>query len=639
MNSKIRPIKDILWFLALFALMAGIFRMWFGLGATTNMVDGIPWGLWKILNMVAGAALATSGFMIGMLYYVFRIKLFKPLVMPSIVVAFLGYGSSLFSLVFDIGLPWMFWIPFFAWSPHSFLYEVFWCVSLYWAVTAFEFTPSIFERFKGKKIARILHGMGFGAAVLGISLSSLHHSSLGSLFLVTPQRLHTLWYSPTLPLHFIISAMGAGLMFLLLIKILYAHFYDKESVFGSAPKDGSQAIPGKDMPMLRLLAIIAVSILGFYLILKIVDLSLYGKWQDLLVGTWESWLFSFELLLAAVIPVVLVIIPKIRRSPTGLGIASLSAVAGLVINRLDVGIIGYFRDAGVVYFPSLLEWLLCFGIIAATFLVFLLIIENFSIFSESWKDRRDSKGVFKASFDSLSYVWDKALGNSVQRVTLIAAIAIPFGWIMQYPPYHQKVDDKTVVQPAIGVDALRDTLRIDGNREGVFVDFQHTNHQKHLGEELSCKKCHHISMPGDKSTSCYRCHRDMFQETLIFDHKFHEEAVAKSEGFGGFHPENFTCIVCHTSDLAKTAGNSKPCLECHIQDMGLEGVADSSLDISRADSYCSAMHETCIKCHEEEAIARDKENFSDCATCHQSLRQRENLMEAMTTIETSQLTK
>ena len=85
--------------------MAIGFRLWFGLGATTNLSDAVPWGLWKILNMVAGVALSTGGFTVGFLVYVLRLERFRPLVKPAILVAFLGYGSSVFALLLDIGLP------------------------------------------------------------------------------------------------------------------------------------------------------------------------------------------------------------------------------------------------------------------------------------------------------------------------------------------------------------------------------------------------------------------------------------------------------------------------------------------------------------------------------------------------------
>jgi len=276
-NNRTRTIKDLLWIIALAGLVAAIFRLWFGLGATTNLSDAYPWGLWKILNMVGGVALSTSGFTVGFLVYVLRLKRFQPFMKPAILVAFLGYGCSCAALLFDIGLPHRFWHPIFMWNINSFLFEVFWCVMLYFTVTAIELAPVFFERFRAEKIARALHRAAFVVVVIGISLSSLHHSSLGSLFLVSPQRLHPLWYSPWLPLLFIVSAMGAGLMVVVLTRIIWARWHESESIFGL---QSDQQVPlirltnggrtavftrgpeGPEMPRVRALATIASGILG-----------------------------------------------------------------------------------------------------------------------------------------------------------------------------------------------------------------------------------------------------------------------------------------------------------------------------------------------------------------------------------------
>ena len=127
-NNRARIVKDILWIFALSGLIAGIFRLVFGLGPTTNLTDGVPWGLWKVFNMIAGVALSTSGFTIGFLVYVLRLKQFKPFMKPAILIAFLGYGCSVLALLFDIGLPFRFWHPILMWNIDSFLFEVFACV-------------------------------------------------------------------------------------------------------------------------------------------------------------------------------------------------------------------------------------------------------------------------------------------------------------------------------------------------------------------------------------------------------------------------------------------------------------------------------------------------------------------------------
>jgi Ni/Fe-hydrogenase subunit HybB-like protein len=633
MPSRTRIIKDILWFFALVGLVAGVFRMWFGLGATTNMSDAVPWGLWKIFNMVAGVALSTSGFTVGFLVYVLRLKQYKSLMKPAILLAFLGYGCSMLALLFDIGLPHRFWHPILMWNEHSFLFEVFWCVLLYFTVTFIELSPSILERTRLRKFGQSLHHIAFGVVIVGISLSSLHHSSLGSLFLVTPVRLHTLWYTPWLPLLFIISAMGAGMMVLVLVRILYARFYDPEPVFGATSSVGGIAcqIPGlrvrrrwpedagRDMPQLAGLAGIAAGVLAVAFVLKLTDLTLRGAWPALLSGTYESWLFGLEVLGGLALPVILVAVPRVRHSPTGLGIAAFAAAAGLALNRLNVGIFGYFRDAGTVYFPTLTEWMLSIGVIAAAGLVFTFVVENVSVFDRSWTSRLISGHSFSTLFERWSHVWYAALMSGLHRVTLIAVFAIPLAWVMLYPPYHDSTRSSVPIQPAIGTNALRTVLRIDGDRNGVQTIFAHADHQKRLGGDSSCRTCHHMSVPQDRSTPCSRCHQDMLQPTAIFDHSLHESAVANKEKLRGLHPTNQTCNNCHVHGQPRTAANTKTCFECHKSDMWLNGQPDSTADLAYACAFREAMHQTCVPCHEKKRLEVLRPDLAECYTCHQSM--------------------
>ncbi len=644
MSGRTRGIKDVLWALALAGLVAGAFRLWFGLGATTNLTDAVPWGLWKILNMVAGVAISTSGFTVGFLVYVLKMERFKPLMKPAILVAFLGYGCSCLALLFDIGLPHRFWHPFVMWNEHSFLFEVFWCVILYFTVTSIELAPLVFDKLKAEKVSRFLHRIAFGAVIVGISLSSLHHSSLGSLFLVTPQRLHPLWYTPLLPLLFILSAMGAGMMFLVLLKILYARWYDPVSIFGPRDerrrlvlmltgkgKEAEEMGPerGRDLPMVVGLASIATGILGVYLLLQIFNLFYHGAWQALDAASWETWLFAFELFIAAVLPLALVWSPQTRHSPRALGIAAFSASAGLGLNRLDVGIFGYFHDAAQIYFPSLVEWALSAGVVAAAGLAFFFFVENFPVFDDDWFERRRISRMVEASFDSLSRVWRTALRSGLERATLIGVVVVPLAWILMYPSYEEP--NPPEVRPAAGMNVTRTKLRIDGNQAGVQTEFPHEDHKERLGGEESCVTCHHMALPEDETTPCFRCHTHLVDSTMIFDHEEHEAFVAEEEGFGGPHPENHTCVVCHTKGVTKTAETAKPCMDCHREDTDWEQEVeeDPTVDLARAVSYMEAMHDNCMGCHEDEAVKQDRPELRDCSTCHGSLTPRDHPVRAL----------
>lgn len=625
MTRSTRWLKDLLWMLALAGLVGAVLRMTLGLGRTTNLVDAAPWGLWKVLNMVAGVALSTSGFTIGFLAIVLRRERLRPLVKPAILVAFLGYASSCLALLFDIGLPWRFWHPFVMWNPHSFLFEVFWCVILYFTVTTLELAPTALERLGGARTAAVLHKLSFGIVVLGISLSSLHHSSLGSLFLVTPLRLHGLWYTSWLPLLFILSAMGAGLMFLVLIRILHARFYDPVAVWGNAANRSACPLPdaaplvadGRDLPMLRQVAGIGAGVLGVYLVLKLVDLARTGAWDLLLAGTWESWTWGVELILAAVLPVTLIALPRTRRSVFGLGATGASAALGLMMNRLDVGILGYWRDAGTPYVPSWIEWAVSLGVMAAAGLAFMAITENLPIFQGQPPRPRTT---FRASFDSFSHVWNSILASGPQRTGLIALWVLPAAWMLLNPAYAERRDALTRVDaslaPPLALDAGRTRLLLDGDRRGYAVSFPHADHQARLGGDSGCGKCHHVSLPGDRATPCGRCHRDMLDETPLMDHGRHMVAVAARENLGGLVPANRSCGFCHPAGQPKLSATAKDCLQCHRDDMFPDRAVDGTPDLSLATSYQDAMHGVCTICHREKAIETGRTALGECQTCH-----------------------
>jgi Ni/Fe-hydrogenase subunit HybB-like protein len=624
-------LKDLLWALALAGAVAIAFRLLFGLGATTHLTDRVPWGLWKILNMVAGVALSTGGFTVGFLVYVLKLERFRPLVKPAILIALLGYGCSAFALLLDIGLPHRIWHPIVMWNPHSFLFEVGWCVMLYLTVTVLEMSPTVLERIGLRKPAHLLHRVAFWIVTVGIMLSSLHHTSLGSLFLVTPQRLHPLWYTPRLPLLFILSAMGAGLMVVVLAKLLHSHWYDPEAVFGAGPgctASGSangeaSACLGRDFPMVRQLARLAASVLAVYLLVKLGDLWATGAWRELVAGTWESWSYGLALLLGAALPALLMASPAARTSPGVIGAAATSAALGLVWNRLNVGVLGYFRDAGTVYVPTLTEWALSLGVIAAAGIVFLFAAENLPIFDEGWRELQRARQRFSPAFDSFSQVWRMTLASGLNRASLIAVFVVPAAFVLLYPPYQPGKLPPRPVQPPVAADMERRVLRIDADRAGVAVVFPHADHQKRLGGEGSCVHCHHISLPQDHSTPCSRCHRDMERDTDIFDHTAHLAAVAKRDALSGVVPGNQSCSACHAPALARSAATAKACLDCHEKDMSPSRKVEGALTLATAGGYRSAMHETCIACHEREAAKQNRPALRECGNCHESLRRGE----------------
>ncbi len=366
--KRLMILKSVLIVIAIFGLIACIGRFAFGLGAATAVSDQIPWGQWKVLNMVAGAALGTCGFVTALIVVVLRFERFEPLLRPATLIAFLGYGSSCFALLLDIGLPWRIYHPFIFPNIHSFLFEVSVCVTFYFTVTAIEMIPIVTERgilHKFHNLGHKIHHYVVPIVIIGITLSSMHHTSLGALFVPSPERLHPIWYSPWLNWIFIISAMGAGMMTLVWVCLTVAGLYNRKA----------------DLRLLQAAAFISVFFLCFYGAIKAVDLSARHVWPIIFSGQWEGAVFILESLLLVVVPVAVMISPA-RRTSAGLLVASVSAIIGLVMNRLNVGIVGFFRSAGATYFPSIGELFIGLGVMAGAALLFFVIVENYEIYDK-----------------------------------------------------------------------------------------------------------------------------------------------------------------------------------------------------------------------------------------------------------------
>ena len=265
-------------------------RFIFGLGATTNLNDGTPWGIWIGFDVMGGVALAAGGFVMTALFYVMKRDEFHPMVRPAVLTAFLGYIAVAVGLLFDLGLPWHIWHMIIHWQPGSALFEVGWCVMLYLTVLALEFFPVPLEstsRFA--KIRKFLTKYRLILVILGIMLSTLHQSSLGSLFLIMPYRLPEFWYTPFLPVYFFVTAIALGLMMVSLESLVTSYLYHKKPETKLVAKLGG----------------IARWVLGFYLIAKIVELTANGSIGNVFSGTMESNLFVAETLVMVIIPIIL----------------------------------------------------------------------------------------------------------------------------------------------------------------------------------------------------------------------------------------------------------------------------------------------------------------------------------------------
>jgi len=351
-----RTVTIVLGILIILGLATAVVRFDRGLGAVTNLEDGRAWGLWISFDLYCGVALAAGGFVMAGAVYIFGLRKYYPVVRSAILTAFLGYLMVIIALLADLGQPWRIWHIIIYWNPHSPLFEVGWCVLLYTLVLCLEFSPSVFERFHLKTPLRWIRAIQIPLIIAGIVLSTLHQSSLGSVLLMMPEKIHPLWFSPVLPVLFFLSAVTAGVAMTLF-----------EVSFGASAVGHTL-----DLGILRGLGRAMAWLLALYFVVRLGDLAVGGKLGLLFASGPYSWMFLLESGIGVILPLILFSTPAVRRNRKALAWSTLPVLAGLVLHRFNVSLFALAPRPGTFYFPHLLEFVISISIVAAGILGYLI---------------------------------------------------------------------------------------------------------------------------------------------------------------------------------------------------------------------------------------------------------------------------
>lgn len=366
-HSKHTPVEARFWTPGVMVLVAFmltgfpfvIARYLGGLAAVTNLDEAHPWGIWIGIDVATGVALAAGGFTTAALAHIFGRHQYEAVTRPALLTAMLGYTVVALGLAVDVGRTWAMWYPIIYWQPNSVLFEVAMCVVIYLIVLYVEFIPIVVERFKGNlslpgalgslnniidallRIAdRKLGKVMWIFIIAGVVLSCMHQSGLGSLMLIAPTKLHPLWYTPLLPLLFLISALAVGYPMV---------------VFETSIATGSLKLED-EMAVLTPLTRFTIFLLGAYLALKLFDMESRKTYVYLLDGTVQSKAFIVEMLVGVIIPWLMLLNPLVRRSRRALFIACTLIVCGVAVNRVNVFLVGFQPPfAEKAYFPAVGE--------------------------------------------------------------------------------------------------------------------------------------------------------------------------------------------------------------------------------------------------------------------------------------------
>jgi Ni/Fe-hydrogenase subunit HybB-like protein len=344
-----------------------------GLGYVTNLSNSHPWGLWIAIDVASGVALAAGGFTTALLAHILGRHHYEAVTRPALLTAALGYTFVAFGVFLDIGRSWAIWKPVFFWNPNSALFEVAMCVVIYLHVLWIEFIPIIAERF-GDRFAPLrwldagLDKVLWVFIILGVVLSCMHQSSLGTLLLIAPTKLHPLWFTPLQPLFFLLSAFAVGYPMVI---------FETTIATSSLKRD-------PEMSVLTPLSRFTVAILGLYLLLKVGDMMYRGTYVYLLDFSAQSNAFLVEMLLGVILPFGLLLSGRVRRSRRGLFTAACLIIGGVLINRINVFLIGFRPTyADGPYFPAIGEILITAGCVAAIMFLYRLMVTVFPVLGGS----------------------------------------------------------------------------------------------------------------------------------------------------------------------------------------------------------------------------------------------------------------
>jgi Ni/Fe-hydrogenase subunit HybB-like protein len=372
----ITPGVIVLAILAASGLATFAVRLFLGLGPMTNLSDQYPWGIWIGIDVATGVALAAGGFTMAFIAHVMNNEKYHVLVRPALLTAAIGYTFVAVGVVVDLGRYYNIWHVMMPsmWQGNSALFEVGMCVMIYLTVLYIEFLPIVCERFIGRvnlpgvlgKLNGFLDGllrildkalarvMTF-FIIAGVVLSCAHQSSLGTLMAIAPSKLHPLWFTPVLPLLFLLSAFAVGLSMAIFESVLASRSFKRPI----------------EMHVLSPLARMIPLLLVVYFAAKIIDLVNRDALRFMFEANFRAFMFWIEICVGVIIPTFLFLSHRLRRNPVWLFSAAAMVVFGVVLNRVNVFITGYIPPYSQgQYFPAWTEVMLTVGMISLMVLLY-----------------------------------------------------------------------------------------------------------------------------------------------------------------------------------------------------------------------------------------------------------------------------
>jgi Ni/Fe-hydrogenase subunit HybB-like protein len=347
-----------------------VIRFAYGLGSITNLSQDYPWGLWIGFDVVTGVAFAGGAYVLTFMVYILHIEKYHPIIRVTVLNGFLAYVFYAGALLLDLGRPWNVVNPIIgnSFGVSSVLFLVAWHFMLYMIAEFLEFSPAVAEWLGWQRVRKVLAGLTLGAVIFGITLSILHQSGLGALYLMARDKIHPLWYSEFIPLLFLVSSVFAGLSMVIFEGSITHKVFRHRA--GSALRVGHTNIVAG-------LARICATVMFAYLALQLLVFVHQQRGAYLATG-WGAW-YLLELLGFVAVPAVLYAMASHQHHAGLIKVAAVLTLVGIVLNRLNVSVIAFKWYAAVRYVPTWMEVVVTLAVISAELWVFRWVVNRMPV--------------------------------------------------------------------------------------------------------------------------------------------------------------------------------------------------------------------------------------------------------------------
>lgn len=350
-----------------------VIRFTKGLGAITNLSQESPWGIWIGFDVVTGVAFAGGAYIITFMVYILGAKKYYPIVRATVLNGFLAYVFYAGALLLDLGRPWNVVNPIIgnSFGVSSVLFLVAWHFLLYMLAEFIEFSPAVAEWLGWKRVRKVLHGLTLGAVIFGITLSTLHQSGLGALYMMAKSKIHPLWFTELIPALFFVSSTFAGLSMVIFEGSL-SHKVFKHRV-------GARQHASHDAILIGL-ARFCVVMMFVYFFFKVLIL-IHNEQFAMLTTPWGYW-YLVELIGFVFVPGFLYFHAVRFRNVKLVRIAAILTLVGIILNRLNVTTIAFQWQSETPYFPTWMEIEVTLAVICAEIWAFRWVVNRMAVLAD-----------------------------------------------------------------------------------------------------------------------------------------------------------------------------------------------------------------------------------------------------------------